>query len=47
MMLLNKEIPELINYMGFKDLFFWFIISVGGVCGFTIGFFTTLQIKVS
>lgn len=47
MMLLNKEVSELINYTGFKDLYFWFIISVGGLCGFTIGFFTTLQIKVS
>lgn len=47
MMLINKELPELVNYMGFKDLFFWGIITTGGICGFTIGFFTTLQIKVS
>lgn len=46
MMVMNQEIPELINYKDFKDLFFWIIIVVGGVCGFTIGFFTALQIKV-
>lgn len=46
MMALNGELPELIKYGGFKELYFWFIITIGGICGFTIGFFTALQIKV-
>lgn len=47
MMVFNGEFPELMSYTGFKDTYFWTIITVGGLCGFTIGFFTTLQIKVS
>lgn len=46
MMGFNMEFHELFNYKGFEELYFWIIISVGGLCGFTIGFFTTLQIKV-
>lgn len=47
MMIFNKELQELINYSGFSDHYFWFITLVGGICGFMIGFFTTLQIKVN
>lgn len=46
MMVVNGELPELMNYEGFNNTYFWTIITVGGMCGFTIGFFTTLQIKV-
>ncbi|XP_057651681.1 GDP-fucose transporter 1 [Diorhabda carinulata] len=44
-MILNNELGELYNYPKFSELFFWSIVIVGGVCGFTIGYFTTLQIK--
>ncbi|KAG5871878.1 hypothetical protein JTB14_016907 [Gonioctena quinquepunctata] len=47
MMALNGELSELYNYSKLSETHFWFIISIGGVCGFTIGFFTTMQIKVS
>lgn len=44
---LAGEIPEIINY---EDLSitssFWPLMTAGGVCGFAIGFFTSLQIKV-
>lgn len=46
MLLFNGELPNLRDYEKFDDLYFWFIITVGGACGFTIGFFTTMQIKV-
>lgn len=45
-MAINGEFPEVMAYEGFKDLYFWIIITLGGLCGFTIGFFTALQIKV-
>lgn len=46
-MVLNGELKELYNYDRFSESFFWSIILIGGICGFTIGFFTSLQIKVS
>ncbi|KAJ8977083.1 hypothetical protein NQ317_008426 [Molorchus minor] len=45
MMALNGELTEIYNYSQLFDLYFWIIIAIGGVCGFAIGFFTTLQIK--
>lgn len=45
-MLFNGELQELTGYYGFSDYYFWFIMTIGGICGFMIGFFTTLQIKV-
>ncbi|XP_018578434.1 GDP-fucose transporter 1 [Anoplophora glabripennis] len=44
-MIFNRELSELMNYPGFSDYYFWFIMTIGGICGFMIGFFTTLQIK--
>ena len=47
LMLFNgNEFVELFNYMELLHTYFWFIMTVGGVCGFAIGFFTSLQIKV-
>ncbi|XP_063922866.1 GDP-fucose transporter 1 [Zophobas morio] len=46
LMLFNgNEFVELFNYMELLHTYFWFIMTVGGVCGFAIGFFTSLQIK--
>ncbi|CAH0555856.1 unnamed protein product [Brassicogethes aeneus] len=45
MMILNGEISELTNYKNIDDLYFWGFITIGGICGFAIGFFTSLQIK--
>ncbi|KAJ8920269.1 hypothetical protein NQ315_011930 [Exocentrus adspersus] len=44
-MIVNRELPELYNYSGLSDRYFWLILAAGGVCGLMIGFFTTLQIK--
>lgn len=46
-MIVNNELSELINYPQLYDANFWFIMTIGGVSGFAIGFLTSLQIKVS
>lgn len=43
---LSGEIPIVLNYSRLNDLYFWGILIGGGLCGFLIGFFTSLQIKV-
>ncbi|EFA10140.1 GDP-fucose transporter 1-like Protein [Tribolium castaneum] len=45
LMLFNNEFFVLADYSGLSQTYFWFIMTVGGVCGFAIGFFTSLQIK--
>lgn len=45
-MIINSEVTTIINYRDLFNLNFWILMSVGGVCGFAIGFFTQLQIKV-
>nr|XP_023011487.1 GDP-fucose transporter 1 [Leptinotarsa decemlineata] len=45
LMAINGELTELYNYSDLLKTYFWVIITIGGVCGFTIGFFTTMQIK--
>ncbi|XP_017771841.1 PREDICTED: GDP-fucose transporter 1 [Nicrophorus vespilloides] len=47
LMLLNGDITEVLQYDRLFDPFFWILMTVGGVCGFSIGFLTTLQIKVT
>lgn len=47
LMLLNNEFTVLINYTDLFKTYFWSIMTVGGICGFAIGFFTSLQIKVN
>nr|CAD7598337.1 unnamed protein product [Timema genevievae] len=44
---INQEIPVIMRYEKLFDLWFWFLMSIGGLCGFAIGFFTALQIKVT
>lgn len=47
LMLFNNEFVILFNYMELIQTYFCIIMTVGGICGFAIGFFTSLQIKVS
>ncbi|KAJ2938859.1 hypothetical protein O0L34_g18488 [Tuta absoluta] len=44
---LNGEVDVLLKYKHFNSLYFWFQMVIGGVCGFGIGFLTSLQIKVT
>lgn len=46
LIVLNGEINALIAYEHFASFFFWTQMVVGGICGFAIGFLTSLQIKV-
>lgn len=45
--LFNGEISEVLKYDKLLQPMFWIIMTVGGVCGFSIGFLTSLQIKVT
>lgn len=47
LMLFNGEFQVLWHYTRLFQFDFWFIMVIGGVCGFIIGVFTALQIKVS
>lgn len=47
LIVVNREIPVLLNYDKFGDLTFWSLMTVGGLCGFAIGFVTALQIQVT
>lgn len=46
-MFLNGEINRVLNYEHLFELWFWFALLIGGLCGFSIGFVTALQIKVT
>lgn len=47
LIVVNGELTILANYTNFHDPYFWFQMLIGGLCGFTIGYFTSLQIKVT
>lgn len=47
LIVVNGELKEIFNYEYIFEGWFWIIMSVGGVCGFAIGYVTTLQIKVT
>ncbi|KAG8238851.1 hypothetical protein J437_LFUL017954 [Ladona fulva] len=47
LILLNNELGEILNYDRLWDLKFWLLMTAGGLCGFSIGYVTTLQIKVT
>lgn len=47
LMILNGEVEVLRNYTNFHSTYFWVQMLVGGICGFAIGYVTSLQIKVS
>lgn len=42
----NGELSALWNYNNFDSSYFWMQMIIGGICGFAIGYFTSLQIKV-
>ncbi|KAK9512824.1 hypothetical protein O3M35_001156 [Rhynocoris fuscipes] len=46
-MLLNGEFNQLWNYDKLVSFDFWSLMIIGGFCGFSIGYVTTLQIQVT
>ncbi|KAL0839325.1 hypothetical protein ABMA28_016064 [Loxostege sticticalis] len=47
LIVLNGELTALWNYPNFDSTYFWFQMLVGGLCGFAIGYVTSLQIQVT
>lgn len=47
LMLINGELHEVWVYSRISEVHFWLLMTVGGICGFAIGFCTALQIKVT
>lgn len=47
LIIVNGELSVLWNYTNFDSSYFWFQMFIGGLCGFAIGYFTSLQIKVT
>lgn len=43
----NGEVSTIVNFDGLWDISFWFPMTIGGLCGFSVGFLTSLQIKVN
>ncbi|XP_044753867.1 GDP-fucose transporter 1 [Coccinella septempunctata] len=41
----NGELGTILNFEGLWDISFWFPMTIGGLCGFSVGFLTSLQIK--
>lgn len=44
---INGELNEILAYEKLFELKFWLAMITGGICGFSIGFVSTLQIKVT
>ncbi|CAH2063685.1 unnamed protein product, partial [Iphiclides podalirius] len=47
LIVLNGEAGVLLKYNGFGSSYFWTQMVIGGLCGFAIGYVTSLQIKVT
>jgi len=47
LMIIFGEIPVVISFQYLTSMNFWFLMTVGGVFGFAIGYVTGLQIKVT
>ncbi|XP_023714641.1 GDP-fucose transporter 1 isoform X1 [Cryptotermes secundus] len=47
LIVLNKELPVILHFENLADAKFWLLMTGGGLCGFTIGFVTALQIQVT
>jgi GDP-fucose transporter C1 len=47
LMVVFGELPVITNFEHMASLDFWFLMTLGGIFGFAIGYVTGLQIKVS
>ncbi|CAG9807154.1 unnamed protein product [Chironomus riparius] len=47
LIIISGELHEVLNYEFIGELWFWSTMIIGGICGFLIGYVTTLQIKVT
>lgn len=47
LMICNGELGKVIQYDHLFEVWFWCALIIGGICGFSIGFVTALQIKVT
>lgn len=47
LIIISGEIRTVMNYEYIAQPWFWMTMVIGGICGFLIGFVTTLQIKVT
>ena len=47
LMLVFGELPVIASFEHLDDVNFWFLMTIGGVFGFAIGYVTGLQIKVT
>lgn len=43
--LITGEFPEIFYFKRLFDISFWLLMTLGGICGFLIGYITALQIK--
>uniref|UniRef100_T1GK74 Sugar phosphate transporter domain-containing protein n=1 Tax=Megaselia scalaris TaxID=36166 RepID=T1GK74_MEGSC len=43
----DQESLKVLNYEHLNESWFWMVMSIGGICGFSIGYVTSLQIKVT
>merc|ERR1719509_756176 len=47
MMILFGEVPVIVSFEHLSSLHFWFLMTLGGIFGFAIGYVTGLQIKTT
>merc|ERR1719350_1185473 len=47
MMILFGEVPVIVSFEHLDSFDFWFMMTLGGIFGFGIGYVTGLQIKVT
>ncbi|XP_062556482.1 GDP-fucose transporter 1 [Armigeres subalbatus] len=47
LMLINGELQVVMDYEHLAEPWFWGVMTIGGICGFAIGYVTALQIKVT
>lgn len=47
LIVISGEINEIMKYEHLSEAWFWIAMTIGGICGFSIGYVTSLQIKVT
>lgn len=47
LIVISGEIEEVMKYEHLREAWFWMAMTIGGICGFSIGYVTSLQIKVT